>query len=57
MRIVRVATLKDWIAWTLIAAGLISVGKVGFDAARATLYQRHYQNVLRETAQAMRNLI
>ena len=48
MRIVRVATLKDRIAWTLIACGLLSPGKVGLDAARAAVYQRQYQRALRE---------
>jgi sortase A len=52
MNIARVVTRRNWIAWTLIAGGLISLGNVGFDAARATVYQRQYQSALRDATQA-----
>lgn len=50
MKVARMVTFRDWIAWTLMAGGLISLGKGGLDAARATLYQRQYRSVLHEVA-------
>ena len=49
MTIARV-TLKDWIAWSLIAGGVVSLGKVGLDTARAAAYQRQYQSALHAAA-------
>jgi sortase A len=57
MRIVRAATFKDWITWTLIAGGVSSLGKVGLDAARAAVYQRHYQRALHEAVQSQTSLV
>jgi sortase A len=56
MSMVGAARFKDWIAWALIAAGLISLSKVGLDAARAAAYQRQYQSALREAAQSQPSL-
>jgi sortase A len=44
--------LKNSVAWTLITLGLVLLGKVGLDAARATIHQRHLQSALRETPQS-----
>lgn len=52
MRSARIGTLKNWSAWTLIAGGLICLGKVGVDAARAAVYQRQYHSALHEAAQS-----
>ena len=52
MKFARIVALKNPVAWALIALGLASLGKVGLDAARATLHQRQYQSALQETAQA-----
>jgi sortase A len=38
--------LKDWVAWMLIAGGIILLGKVGLDAARAAAYQHQYRSAL-----------
>jgi sortase A len=57
MRIVRDVPIKDWIAWTLIAGGLISLAKVGLDAARAAVYQRQYRSALHEAAQSQPSLV
>ena len=52
MRTVRVAAFSKWSAWTLIAGGVICLGKVGLDTARAAVYQRQYQAALHEAAQS-----
>lgn len=49
MTIARV-TFRKWIAWTLIAGGIICLGTVGLDAARAAVYQRRYQTALQDAS-------
>jgi sortase A len=40
-------------AWTLIVAGVMTLGKVGLDAARAAAYQRQYHRVLHSAGQTL----
>src|SRR5690349_21890400 len=48
MKIARGVVLKDVIAWILITGGIVSLGKVGLDAAHAAFYQRQYRSTLAE---------
>jgi sortase A len=54
MKIARVVNLKAWIPWTLVAAGVIALGNVVFDAARAAVLQRQYQRALQDAAKSQR---
>ena len=52
MTIARSGRLKDWTAWTLIAAGFISLGKAGFDTARSAVYQDQYRSALHDAVRS-----
>lgn len=51
MTIARV-NVRKWIAWTLIAGGIMCLGKVSLDAARAAVYQRWYQSTLQDASKS-----
>lgn len=57
MKIARIVNLKEWIAWTLIAGGIISLGAVGLDAVRAAVYQSRYQSAIQDAVKSQPSFI